>query len=106
MTSAKDMVPEKLIVTHKSYNLINEQNKLVFIGKPALTKFSLFSLFEILDIKILKINTMNYKSEVVGFKSRKGKSGTFKKFIVTLCSSENSLNTLDKMIARNYVASK
>ena len=106
MNVTLNLIPEKLTVTHKTYNFIDNGNKLTFLAKTDTTKFLLFTLFDVLNVKILKINVMRYKPEIVGFRSKKGKSSSFKKFIVTFDSSEKSSDVLDKMIAKRYVANK
>lgn len=106
MIYISDLILDGLLLTHKSYNLMNAANKLVFYSKIDITKFAVFAFFDLISIKVKKISSMNYKSEVISFRNRKGKSKAYKKFIITFDSSENASAVLNKIISFSEIVKK
>ena len=56
-----DLMLEKLVITQKTYGIersLNTLNKLVFIAKTSVSKFSLFALFNLLNLNFSIANEL------------------------------------------------
>ena len=84
-------VIQTILITEKSVELADTENKYVFKVQPEANKIEIAKAIEdIYDVKVASVNTMNRKGKMkrVGRSQKKGRKANWKKAVVTLAEGE------------------
>ena len=77
------------IVSEKSYDMIEEENRYTFeVAKTATKPQIAQAIEEIFDVKVLNVNTMNVNGKPRRVRYQLGKTRSWKKAIVTLAEGD------------------